>query len=65
MVKNEWFTRQEVEKYFTPDITKCIEECTSPKQKEIFNAFDGLKPQDVKVLIIEQVLIQQKTELMV
>ena len=54
LVKNEWFTEQEVEETFTPDIMKCIDECTRPRQDEIFNAFEGLKPQDVKVLIIGQ-----------
>lgn len=54
LIKNEWFTKQEVEETFTPDVVKCIDECTRPKQDEIFNAFDGLKPQDVKVLIIGQ-----------
>lgn len=54
LVKNEWFTEQEVEETFTPDIMKCIDECTRPRQDEIFNAFDGLKPEDVKVLIIGQ-----------
>lgn len=54
LFKNEWFTKQEVEETFTPDVVKCIDECTRPKQDEIFNAFEGLKPQDVKVLIIGQ-----------
>ena len=54
LVKNEWFTEQEVEEIFTPDIVKCIDECTRPRQDEVFNAFDGLKPQDFKVLIIGQ-----------
>ncbi len=54
LIKNEWFSKQEVEEIFTPDIVKCIDECTRPRQDEIFNAFDGLKPQDVKVLIIGQ-----------
>ena len=50
LIKNEWFTKQEVEETFTPDVVKCIDECTRPRQDEIFNAFDGLKPQDVKGL---------------
>ena len=54
LIKNEWFTRQEVEELFTSEIQKCINECTRPSQSDIFNAFDGLKPQDVKVLIIGQ-----------
>lgn len=54
LIKNEWFTKQEVEETFTSDVVKCIDECTRPRQDEIFNAFDGLKPQDVKVLIIGQ-----------
>lgn len=53
-IKNEWFTKQEVEEIFTPEVMECIAECTRPKQDEIFNAFEGLKPQDVKVLIIGQ-----------
>lgn len=54
LIKNEWLTKQEVEEIFTPDVVKCIDECTRPRQDEIFNAFDGLQPQDVKVLIIGQ-----------
>ncbi len=54
LIDNEWFTRQEVEELFTSDVQKCINECTRPNQSDIFNAFDGLKPQDVKVLIIGQ-----------
>ena len=54
LINNEWLTVQEIEKLFTPNVNQCIEECTRPKQDEIFNAFDGLKPQDVKVLIIGQ-----------
>ena len=54
LIKNEWFTRQEVEELFTSEIQECINECTRPNQSDIFNAFDGLKPQDVKVLIIGQ-----------
>lgn len=54
LIKNEWFTRQEIEKLFTSEIQECINECTRPNQSDIFNAFDGLSPQDVKVLIIGQ-----------
>ena len=54
LIKNEWFTRQEIEKLFTSEIQECINECTRPNQSDIFNAFDGLRPQDVKVLIIGQ-----------
>ena len=54
LIDNEWFTRQEVEELFTSEIQKCINECTRPNQSDIFNAFEGLKPQDVKVLIIGQ-----------
>lgn len=54
LIDNQWFTRQEVEELFTSEIQKCINECTRPSQSEIFNAFEGLKPQDVKVLIIGQ-----------
>lgn len=54
LIKNEWFTSQEVEELFTSEIQKCINECARPSQGDIFNAFDGLRPQDVKVLIIGQ-----------
>ena len=54
LIMNDWFTRQEVEEIFTPEIQKCINECTRPSRGDIFNAFDGLNPQDVKVLIIGQ-----------
>lgn len=54
LIKNEWFTRQEIENLFTSEIQECINECTRPNQSDIFNAFDGLRPQDVKVLIIGQ-----------
>lgn len=54
LIKNEWFTRQEVQELFTSEIQKCINECARPSQGDIFNAFDGLRPQDVKVLIIGQ-----------
>lgn len=35
-------------------IQRCINECTSPSKELIFNAFKGLEPEDVKVLIIGQ-----------
>lgn len=54
LIDNEWFTRQEVEELFTSEIQKCINECTRPNQSDIFNAFEDLKPQNVKVLIIGQ-----------
>lgn len=56
LVKNDWFTEQDAEKIFTPDsdIVNCINECTRPNKSDIFNAFEGLKPQNVKVLIIGQ-----------
>ena len=54
LINNEWFTRQEVEELITSEIQECINECTRPNQNDIFNAFDGLRPQDVKVLIIGQ-----------
>lgn len=54
LLDNEWFTSQEVDKLFTSEIQECINECTRPSQVDIFNAFDRLKPQDVKVLIIGQ-----------
>lgn len=49
---NEWFTQEEIEKYFTDEICECIRECTSPDKTDIFNAFDGLPPKKVKVLIM-------------
>lgn len=54
LIKNEWFTKQEVEGLCTSEIQQCINKCTRPSKSDIFNAFDGLKPQDVKVLIIGQ-----------
>lgn len=54
LIKNEWFTESELENILTPEIQNCIKECSRPQPKEVFNAFDGLKPQDVKVLIIGQ-----------
>ena len=58
LVKNEWFTtKQNVEDFFkqkAPKVIKCINECTSPEKDKLFDAFEGLKPQDVKVLIIGQ-----------
>lgn len=54
LIENEWFTQEELEKIMTPDIENCIKECSRPQPSEVFNAFDGLKPQDVKVLIIGQ-----------
>lgn len=54
LIDNEWFTKQEVKKLFLSKIKECIDECTRPNQSDIFNAFEGLKPQDVKVLIIGQ-----------
>lgn len=56
LIKNNWFNEQELEELFKDgSILNCINECTSPNKKEkIFSAFIGLKPQDVKVLIIGQ-----------
>lgn len=55
LIKNKWFTKkQDLDKIWTDAIDKCIKECECPEKKKIFNAFDGLKPQDVKVLIIGQ-----------
>ena len=55
LIKNKWFTKkQDLDKIWSDDIDKCIKECECPEKKKIFNAFDGLKPQDVKVLIIGQ-----------
>lgn len=51
---NEWFSKQEIEKLFTNEVIKCINECERPSKDNIFNVFVGLKPQDVKVLIIGQ-----------
>lgn len=55
LIKNKWFTKkQDLNKIWSDDIDKCIKECECPEKKKIFNAFDGLSPQDVKVLIIGQ-----------
>lgn len=55
LIKNKWFTKkQDLNKIWSDDIDKCIKECECPEKKKIFNAFDGLRPQDVKVLIIGQ-----------
>lgn len=54
LIKNEWFSEEELNKVWTPEIETCIKECSRPHPSEVFNAFDGLKPQDVKVLIIGQ-----------
>ena len=62
LVENNWFTSREVEKLFTPDIQKCINECTRPSQADIFSAFENLKPQDIKVLIIGQDPYPDKTK---
>ncbi len=50
---NEW---NDIADFFNHENTihNCIKECSSPDKKDIFNAFKGLKPQDVKVLIIGQ-----------
>lgn len=54
LIDNKWFaTKQEVGD-FTDKVIECIKECDCPEKKKIFNAFDGLTPQDVKVLIIGQ-----------
>lgn len=57
LINNGWFTKIDkiwTDEIWTDDIDKCIKECECPEKKKIFNAFDGLKPQDVKVLIIGQ-----------
>lgn len=54
LIKNEWFSEQDIEDFFTEKIKTCIKNCDSPHKTDIFNAFDGLKPQNVKVLIIGQ-----------
>lgn len=35
-------------------IKDCIDKCTSPAKKDIFNAFDGLTPESTRVLILGQ-----------
>lgn len=50
----DWFSKDEIENLFTNEVKDCINKCQIPKKDDIFNAFDGLKPQDVKVLIIGQ-----------
>lgn len=55
LVKNDWFTEPDLNNLWAKNnIDKCIKECECPEKKKIFNAFDGLRPQDVKVLIIGQ-----------
>lgn len=57
LIKNEWFKDiEDLEKFCTKNkkMLECINNCDRPNKKDIFNAFDGLKPQDVKVLIIGQ-----------
>lgn len=54
IIHNNWLTRQEADDVFTSNVIECVNECERPKKNEIFNAFDGLKSDDVKVLIIGQ-----------
>ena len=54
LIKNKWFSEQDIEDFFTEEIETCIKNCDSPHKTDIFNAFDGLTPQDVKVLIVGQ-----------
>ena len=49
-----WFSEIEINELITDDIKMCIKNCVSPYKDDIFNAFKGLKPEDVKVLIIGQ-----------
>lgn len=60
LITNQWITETEIEQLFQPKLKSIIDESERPKyttqedKKIIFNAFDGLNPQDVKVLIIGQ-----------
>ena len=54
LIENDWFTERELKNFWAKNIDNCIKECDCPEKKKIFNAFDGLKPQEVKVLIIGQ-----------
>ena len=54
LINNNWFTDSELKTLLNSEIDKCIKECVRPNKEEIFSAFDGLKPQQVKVLIIGQ-----------
>lgn len=54
LIENDWFTEPELNNLWAKNIDNCIKECDCPEKDKIFNAFDGLKPQDVKVLIIGQ-----------
>lgn len=57
LIKNEWFKDiEDLEKFWTKNkkMLECINNCDRPNKKDIFNAFDGLTPQDVKVLIVGQ-----------
>lgn len=49
-----WFSVKELDELLTADVKSCIDNCKRPSKDDIFNAFDGLKPEDVKVLIIGQ-----------
>ena len=61
LIKNDWFTEPDLNNLWAKNnIDKYIKECECPEKKKIFNAFDGLKPQDVKVLIIGQDPYPQK-----
>ena len=50
----DWCTAEEIQELFNTDVKGAINDCERPERNDIFNAFDGLKPQDVKVLIIGQ-----------
>ncbi len=54
LLDNKWFKEKELLTKYFKDVDKCINNCKSPKQEDIFNAFIGLSPEDVKVLIIGQ-----------
>lgn len=54
-ILKSWLTEEEFKEiFYKKDILECIEECTSPSKELIFNAFEGLEPENVKVLIIGQ-----------
>lgn len=50
----DWFSKDELSKLLTNDIKNHIENCDTPNKEDVFNAFEDLNPEEVKVLIIGQ-----------
>ncbi len=52
-LKNVWLDEQEIDNLLTDELIECFNKSTSPADiNDTFNAFIGLTPEDVKVLII-------------